>query len=56
MVISVAVWIHPGPGGGPPAFARVKCYTPCTEGFKQTMNWVTNELHFVIACLSQKGV
>ena len=22
-VISVAVWIHPGPGGGPPPFARV---------------------------------
>ena len=39
-VISVAVWIHPGPGGDPPPFAR---------GFAMALLW------FRVTFLSSQG-
>ena len=50
-VISVAVCIHAGPGSGR---LLLPGFRPLSSD-KQTMNWVANEIHFVIACLCQRG-
>ena len=50
-IISVAVWIHPGPGGCPHPIAVVLPWFPCPV--KQTVNLVA---HFVIAYFWQTGV
>ena len=52
-VISVAVWIYPGPGDGPPLFASV---TPLVQlQWRFLASNVAKEIHFVIAFLFQKG-
>ena len=59
-VISVAVWIHSGPGSGPPPVAKVLPWFSVTA-FVQSrflakgMNLVANKIHFVIAYLCQRA-
>ena len=55
-VISVTVWIHPGPGSGPLSFQDLVLYPLSSEDFQQTVNWVTKELHFVNVYVCPKRV
>ena len=59
-VISVAVWIHSGPGSGPPPVAKFLPWFSVTSFVQwrflaKGMNLVANKIHFVIAYLCPRG-